>query len=115
MTFLPIVWPCRYEIYHFISADVTDFFGKTDQFLLPFRISQFLGTFALWFGWYGFNPGSASLISSANRGEVAALAAVNTTLAACAGAVSAMFTSTLWEYVTIYIYVDVWNGRLSLC
>ena len=64
------------------------------------RIRKFLGTFALWFGWYGFNPGSAAFISSANRGEVAALAAVNTTLAACAGAVSAMLTSTVWEYVT---------------
>jgi ammonium transporter, Amt family len=41
---------------------------------------QFLGTFCLWFGWYGFNPGSALNISSADRGLVASLAAVNTTL-----------------------------------
>lgn len=59
---------------------------------------QFLGTFCLWFGWYGFNPGSVLYISSSDFGEVASLVAVNTTLAACAGAVSAMFTSTLLDY-----------------
>lgn len=53
-----------------------------------------LGTFALWFGWYGFNPGSTFGVSTAQAGTVAAMVAVNTTLAACAGAVSAMFTST---------------------
>lgn len=58
---------------------------------------QFLGTFALWFGWYGFNPGSVLKISSADSGQVAALVAINTTLGACAGAVSAMFTSTFFE------------------
>lgn len=58
---------------------------------------QFLGTFCLWFGWYGFNPGSTLAISSAESGDVASLVAVNTTLAACAGAVSAMFLSTLHD------------------
>ena len=56
---------------------------------------QFLGTFCLWFGWYGFNPGSTLNISSTESGNVASLVAVNTTLAACTGAVSAMFISTL--------------------
>jgi len=55
---------------------------------------QFLGTFCLWFGWYGFNPGSVLLISSETMGDVASLVAVNTTLGACSGAISAMFTST---------------------
>lgn len=59
---------------------------------------QFLGTFSLWFGWYGFNPGSTLAISTEEKGSVAALAAVNTTLAACAGAVSAMFTSTFFDH-----------------
>lgn len=58
---------------------------------------QFLGTFCLWFGWYGFNPGSTLAIATDNLGNVASLVAVNTTLAACAGAVSAMFTSTFME------------------
>ena len=47
---------------------------------------------------YGFNPGSVFFISSADFGDVAALVAVNTTLAACAGAISAMFTSTMFDY-----------------
>ena len=58
---------------------------------------QFLGTFCLWFGWYGFNPGSTLAISSTESGDVASLVAVNTTLAACAGAVAAMFISTYWD------------------
>jgi len=57
---------------------------------------QMLGTFILWFGWYGFNPGSVLTISTESTGDVASLVAVNTTLGACAGAVSAMFTSTLF-------------------
>ena len=30
-----------------------------------------LGTVLLWFGWYGFNPGSVLVIDSATSGEVA--------------------------------------------
>ena len=60
-------------------------------------VLQFLGTFCLWFGWYGFNPGSTLFISNETSGNVAALVAVNTTLGACLGAVSGMFTSTMLE------------------
>jgi Amt family ammonium transporter len=56
---------------------------------------QFLGTFALWFGWYGFNPGSSLAIASTAAGDVSSLAAVNTTLGAAAAALSGMFTSTI--------------------
>jgi len=47
-----------------------------------------LGTFVLWFGWYGFNVGSTLGASDVNA---LGLVAVNTTLAACAGALGAMF------------------------
>jgi len=47
---------------------------------------------------YGFNPGSVLFISTTAFGDVAALVAVNTTLAACAGAISAMFASTFFDY-----------------
>jgi Amt family ammonium transporter len=50
-----------------------------------------IGTVILWFGWYGFNPGSTlSALDFAGIGRVAA----NTTLAACAGGIVGMF----WVY-----------------
>ncbi|MEH2321204.1 ammonium transporter [Nostoc sp.] len=46
------------------------------------------GGLILWFGWYGFNPGSTlSAMDFVGTGRVAA----NTTLAACAGGLSALF------------------------
>jgi len=76
-----------------------------------------LGTFALWFGWYGFNPGSTFGVSSKDAGEVAALVAVNTTLAACSGALSAMFTSTWMDYrstgLHTYDVAYTMNGLLT--
>lgn len=47
-----------------------------------------LGVFILWFGWFGFNPGSTT---AANKDI--ALIFVNTNLSAAAGAVLAMFVS----------------------
>lgn len=55
---------------------------------------QMLGTMVLWFGWYGFNPGSALLLTNVpNKGSVGALAAVTTTIAAAAGTISALLTN----------------------
>src|SRR5271163_1123074 len=48
------------------------------------------GGLILWFGWYGFNPGSTlSAMDFVGIGRVAA----NTTLAACAGGFAAMFVA----------------------
>ena len=48
------------------------------------------GGLILWFGWYGFNPGSTlSAMDFEGIGRVAA----NTTLAACAGGLAAMFVA----------------------
>jgi ammonium transporter, Amt family len=49
-----------------------------------------LGVFILWFGWFGFNPGSTTV----GDGEIGRVA-VTTNLAAAAGAVAAMVTSWL--------------------
>jgi Amt family ammonium transporter len=51
-----------------------------------------LGVFILWFGWYGFNPGST--LSGTDLGI--AHVAVTTTLAAGTGAIGAMILSWIW-------------------
>ncbi|HWD39234.1 MAG TPA: hypothetical protein VG944_10325, partial [Fimbriimonas sp.] len=52
-----------------------------------------VGGFILWFGWYGFNPGSTlSAMDADGIGRVAA----NTTLAACTGCLGAMFCAYLF-------------------
>jgi len=53
------------------------------------------GVFILWFGWFGFNPGSTLGISGENT-NAAALVAINTNMAAAAGALSAMIT--IWIF-----------------
>jgi len=51
-----------------------------------------IGAFLLWFGWYGFNPGSTlSAMDFEGIGRIAA----NTTLAACTGSLAAM-CAALW-------------------
>ena len=46
-----------------------------------------LGVFLLWFGWFGFNPGSTLAVGD---GVAIGLVAMNTNLAASAGAIAAM-------------------------
>jgi len=49
-----------------------------------------LGVFILWFGWFGFNPGSTTF-GDGNIGRIA----VTTNMAAATGAIAALFTSWL--------------------
>ena len=52
---------------------------------------QMLGSFILWFGWFGFNPGGALLLKdNIHQGEIAALCAVNTFLSSAGGCISSM-------------------------
>jgi len=83
----------------------------------PHSVSlQMIGTLILWFGWYGFNPGSTLKITPAGYGDIAALACVNTTLSASLGAIFGMFFDTFLGYIkTRQINWDVgccMNGAL---
>eukprot|EP00934_Nitzschia_sp_Nitz4_P002660 Nitzschia sp. Nitz4//scaffold15_size197535//121819//123523//NITZ4_001589-RA/size197535-augustus-gene-0.213-mRNA-1//1//CDS//3329537748//2650//frame0 len=53
---------------------------------------QLLGTMILWFGWFGFNGGSALLLETDHIGLNAANAAVATALSGACGGISALFT-----------------------
>jgi len=78
---------------------------------------QMLGTFTLWFGWYGFNAGSALIIPTSRAEEVLPLSGVNTTLAGGAGGIVALFLNLyLLERYTGEPYFDLkylMNGALS--
>ena len=69
-----------------------------------------LGTLLLWFGWYGFNPGSTTALSGGNI-FIAERVAVGTTLAAAGGGIGAMIMCLVAsKYVDL---APVCNGILS--
>jgi len=76
-----------------------------------------LGVLILWFGWYGFNTGSVYYITSKNQAALAQNAAVNTTLAAAGGTISALLAKAwLAERETgeaMFSLVDALMGCLS--
>jgi len=78
---------------------------------------QMLGTLILWFGWYGFNAGSAVDIESDLKPLVTAIATVNTTLSAAAAGVTALLINVLYtERMTgeaIFNLSAAMNGCLS--
>eukprot|EP00560_Eucampia_antarctica_P007595 CAMPEP_0197827126 /NCGR_PEP_ID=MMETSP1437-20131217/3985_1 /TAXON_ID=49252 ORGANISM="Eucampia antarctica, Strain CCMP1452" /NCGR_SAMPLE_ID=MMETSP1437 /ASSEMBLY_ACC=CAM_ASM_001096 /LENGTH=501 /DNA_ID=CAMNT_0043427863 /DNA_START=119 /DNA_END=1624 /DNA_ORIENTATION=- len=80
---------------------------------------QVLGTFILWVGWYGFNPGSTLGIidGTGAYADQAGLCAITTTLAASMGCVSALFTDTILGIVKTgeaeYDLTFAMNGALS--
>ena len=54
-----------------------------------------LGVFILWFGWFGFNPGSQLAASGEVNREAISHVFLTTNLAAAAGGIGTMFTSWL--------------------
>jgi Amt family ammonium transporter len=78
---------------------------------------QCLGTFILWFGWYGFNAGSTLGISGENDGSIAALAAVNTTMSGAGAGVASMILDSILGYIrdgeVHYDLTMAMNGSLA--
>lgn len=66
------------------AADPTAFAAHN----IPFCV---LGTFCLWFGWYGFNPGSTLSMHDKNAAYTAGIVAVNTTLSPCVSGLVVFF------------------------
>merc|ERR1719282_1443042 len=64
-----------------------------------------LGTFILWFGWYGFNPGSMLAIAGAGLPTATARTACTTTLGAAAGGVTTLalkyFLDGIWDLISV--------------
>ncbi|CAG35055.1 ammonium transporter [Desulfotalea psychrophila] len=55
-----------------------------------------LGTFILWFGWFGFNGGSQLRISTVSDANAVAMAFANTNMAAAGGLLAALILSRIW-------------------
>ncbi|KAI2510080.1 ammonium transporter family [Fragilaria crotonensis] len=78
---------------------------------------QILGTFILWIGWYGFNPGSTLFVANPTSAGVTAHAAVTSTIAGASGCISAMFLDTIVDCITTgditYDLSMAMNGALA--
>ena len=84
--------------------------ASPNEFEPSSRIFICLGTFILWFGWYGFNAGSTTALSDGAQ-EVAARCCVTTTVAAAAGGVAAFTLSSYSKGA--YDVVAYANGILA--
>ena len=71
---------------------------------VPFSV---LGVFLLWFGWFGFNAGSASSLD-----DTVALVIMNTTLGAAFGMAGALFYHLIFKRKNNYL-TAVFNGVLG--
>ena len=70
-----------------------------------------LGTFILWFGWFGFNGGSQLALGSALDATAMAIVYVNTNIAAAGGVVAAMaLTQIMYKKIDLSMAL---NGALA--
>jgi len=85
--------------------------GKSNLILPSNLPLATLGTFILWFGWFGFNGGSQLAMGSKEDINAIANVILNTNMAACAGAVmAAILTQLLYKKVDLTL---VLNGALA--
>ncbi len=68
-----------------------------------------VGAFILWFGWFGFNPGST--LAAVGKWELIGHVATNTFLASAMGGISTM-VYTMWRYKKVDITMVI-NGILA--
>jgi Amt family ammonium transporter len=61
-----------------------------------------LGTFILWFGWFGFNGGSQLALDSAANATAMSIVYVNTNIVAAGGVVAAMAITQILYKKLIY-------------
>jgi Amt family ammonium transporter len=61
---------------------------------------QVMGTFILWLGWYGFNPGSTLGLSATNYARDAARVVVTTTISAATGGLTVVLLEKLLVSIT---------------
>jgi Amt family ammonium transporter len=70
-----------------------------------------LGTFVLWFGWFGFNGGSQLALGSAADATTMSIVYVNTNISAAGGVIAAMvLTQLLYKKIDLSIAL---NGALA--
>ena len=83
--------------------------------LVPFASSSIplatLGTFILWFGWFGFNGGSQLALAGFENATAVATIYINTNLAACAGVMTCAIITRLVNGKTDVIMML--NGELG--
>jgi len=71
-----------------------------------------LGTFCLWFGWLGFNPGSIITVTSGGS-LIMSRAAVNTVLCPAASTISALFFAYYYNPRRVFDFGIAMNGALA--
>lgn len=84
--------------------------GNVVEFTYGNKALQALGTFILWFGWYGFNCGSTLALSNGSA-NIAAKVAFNTTIApACSCLVTVLFSKVVLRHYDLSLGL---NGVLA--
>lgn len=75
--------------------------------------SILMGTFFLWVGWYGFNPGSTGAMSSLENASAASNAFITTTYSGAAAGVAALFISLASTRFRSFDILSICNALLG--